>query len=113
MTPELMDLLGELRDELRRELGDNLMRVTLYGSQARGDALPDSDVDVLVVLRRAGDLDRETAHRIAYRLMWRRDFRQVLALNIIDAGHYALLQDKHSSYLSSVESEGKLLWPVA
>ena len=31
--------------------GDRLARVILYGSYARGDARPDSDVDVLVVLR--------------------------------------------------------------
>ena len=112
MTPELTLLLIQLRDELRRALGDNLIRVTLYGSQARGDATPDSDVDVLIVLHRADDSDRETVHRLAYRLMWERDFQHVLALNIIDAGHYALLRDKRSSYLNNVEREGKLLWPA-
>ena len=31
--------------------GERLERVVLYGSHARGDARPDSDVDLLVVLR--------------------------------------------------------------
>jgi predicted nucleotidyltransferase len=36
-------------------LGDRLEGLYLYGSQARGDARPDSDIDVLVVVR--GDFD--------------------------------------------------------
>jgi predicted nucleotidyltransferase len=112
MTPELVNLLAQLRDELHSALGDNLERVTLYGSQARGDAWPDSDVDVLIVLRQTDKSAQETTHRIAYRLMWERDFRYVLALNIIDLGHYRLLKDKQSSYLRNVEREGQALWPA-
>jgi predicted nucleotidyltransferase len=112
MTPELASLLAQLRNELRSALGDNLERVTLYGSQARGDALPDSDVDVLIVLRQADNVAQETVHRIAYRLMWEHDFRHVLALNIIDHGHYRLLKEERSSYLINVEREGQLLWPA-
>jgi uncharacterized protein len=33
--------------------GDRLLRLVLFGSQARGDAEPDSDIDVLAVLRGA------------------------------------------------------------
>ena len=44
-----------LRTQLALLLGDRLEAVYLYGSQARGDARPDSDIDVLVVLR--GDFD--------------------------------------------------------
>ncbi len=50
MEKELTDLLQQFRDELERDLGSNLERLVLYGSRARGDEMPDSDADVLVVL---------------------------------------------------------------
>lgn len=43
--------LTEARSRLQVLYGDRLVHVILYGSHARGDARPDSDVDVLVVLR--------------------------------------------------------------
>lgn len=39
-------------DDLRRLYGDRLQRVLLFGSWARGDAHPESDIDLLVVLDR-------------------------------------------------------------
>ena len=48
---EINGLLQLLRAELFRVLGEQIETIYLYGSQARGDARPDSDVDVLVVLR--------------------------------------------------------------
>lgn len=47
---ELRTILGDLRRRLERLYGDRLVQVLLFGSQARGDAGPDSDIDVLVVL---------------------------------------------------------------
>jgi len=43
--------LSELRQRLETVYGDRLVRLVLYGSQARGDARPWSDIDVLVVLK--------------------------------------------------------------
>jgi len=45
--------LREFAARIRAALGSNLQELRLFGSKARGDARPDSDLDVLVVV--AGD----------------------------------------------------------
>ena len=45
--PLLRDTVGRLE----RGFGDRLLAVALFGSRARGDARPDSDVDPLAVVR--------------------------------------------------------------
>jgi predicted nucleotidyltransferase len=51
MNERLRPILSELKQRLAEHYGDRLESVVLYGSQARGDAAEDSDIDVLVVLR--------------------------------------------------------------
>ena len=43
--PQLDEILGKLRSYLEQNYGDRLERIVLYGSQARGDATLDSDID--------------------------------------------------------------------
>ena len=50
LSDELSVILPEVRRELARLLGDKLTGVYLFGSCARGEQRPDSDVDVLLVL---------------------------------------------------------------
>ena len=51
MNPRIRTILADLRSRLEGLYGDRLVKLILYGSQARGDAEPDSDIDVLVVLK--------------------------------------------------------------
>jgi len=52
---DLSKILTTLRRELSRLLGNQLEALYLYGSQARGEAQSDSDIDVLVVIN--GEFD--------------------------------------------------------
>jgi predicted nucleotidyltransferase len=65
---ELQSILRRLRRELAQVLGDQFVSVVLYGSQARRQAHPGSDIDVLVVVRDDndyGDLIRRTSEIVA------------------------------------------------
>ncbi len=44
-------MLTRIRDSLRAVHGERLRGVILFGSEARGEAGPDSDIDLLVLLR--------------------------------------------------------------
>jgi predicted nucleotidyltransferase len=51
MTPKIQTILTELCRRFETLYGERLVRMVLFGSQARGDAEPGSDIDVLVVLK--------------------------------------------------------------
>lgn len=51
INDKLKNILMQLRSHFEQLYGDRLTQMVLYGSQARGDARPDSDIDILVVLK--------------------------------------------------------------
>ena len=64
-TPSnLKQILNEYRQRLSEILGGDLDSVLLYGSQARGEAIAGSDVDVLCIMKKSfdyGDLISRTS----------------------------------------------------
>jgi len=110
---QLSRLLSTLTEELHRQLGSDLWLLLLYGSRARGEAQPDSDVDLFVVLRRASEAAQEKVRQVAYEVMWEADFAYVFSLYLTDVQHYETLEQRGSSFLRNVQREGKVLWEAA
>lgn len=93
--PDLSELLGpfdpdevarEVADDLRQLYGNRLKRVLLFGSWARGDAQPESDIDLLVVLDRVDSVWDELRRMDG--LLWRHSFENdtvVTALPVAEA----------------------------
>jgi predicted nucleotidyltransferase len=59
MTKNVRTVLALLRPRLEALYGDRLVGLVLFGSQARDDAAPCSDIDVMVVIRDAIDAGAE------------------------------------------------------
>lgn len=63
---EVVVIIREFGARLRATFGDRLRRTVLFGSYARGEETPESDIDLLVVLDRVSADDRRTVSRISY-----------------------------------------------
>lgn len=67
MSGLVEQIVRELRAKLDVEYGDRLVKTMVYGSEARGDAEPDSDIDVLIVLKEPVDVGIEIARLSQFR----------------------------------------------
>lgn len=59
---KIEELLAKLRRGLERLYGERLAGIYLFGSFARGEATPGSDVDILIVLDEVTDYGQEIEH---------------------------------------------------
>lgn len=103
---KVLRILREVKSRLVDVYGDGIRHVILFGSQARGDATPESDVDVAIVIR--DDLNPREVERSLDQFLW-----DVVVdegeLIVTIAMNESKFRDAHSSCIMNIKSEGIII----
>ncbi len=100
---DIAPILDELKLRLREFYGERLVKLVLFGSRARGDNEPDSDIDVLVVLDIPGKELNDLAYptEIVEEILDR--YNQLVSIVEVDIGRFGTLK---SPLMINVRREG-------
>ena len=105
------EIKEELINGLREILSDNLECIILYGSVARGDSTPDSDIDIALIVRTSLNDDVKDSFLHWNALM---DIRYEKVFSIVDIEKEIL--DKWGAvnpFYKKIQDEGVVLWKAA
>ena len=96
--------LATLKERLVGMLGNSLVKLALYGSRARGDYDPDSDIDVAVIVR---GLDKALKERI-FDAVADIEIDQLIALStlVLSEADYQDLLAHERRIAQDIEEEG-------
>ena len=99
-----MEIAAAVAEDLRVLYRSRLRRVLLFGSWARGDAHPESDIDLLVVLDRVESPWEEL--RGMDEVLWRHSYRNDAVISAVPVGEDEL-REGASPLLIRAQAEGR------
>ena len=104
LPPRLQAALGDFAAGLRSRLGERVEGVRLFGSWARGEARPDSDVDVWVLVDRFDPLTRRLPFDLAVEVFLRHGVD--LSPTVMEQAEWRLLRDRERRIARDIEAQG-------
>lgn len=88
-------------ETVKKNLGDSVEQILLFGSVARGEETRQSDIDVLLVV--SDKTVKEKIFDIAYDLMLQHDV--YLSPKVIGEKEYQRMKEKETSFLKRIQPE--------
>ena len=103
LSSEEKSALMQFKAELEQALGSQLIELKLFGSKARGDDQPDSDIDVLVIVATDDSHIRESVYNIATDILLQTDL--CISPKIISKDKFDQLRKENTSFIRNVSRD--------
>jgi len=104
LKPHDQQALQNLLASLQANYRDQLEKVILFGSKARGDDTPESDIDVLILLRHEDWRLRDTLRTLGARISLQYDV--LLSVRVIPPHQWAELSRYQFPFYRAIQQEG-------
>jgi predicted nucleotidyltransferase len=97
-------IIEEFKRRVEARFPGELIRLMIFGSKVRGEAIPESDVDLLAVIQsdnwRLGDEIRGVGYALEL------EHGVVLSIQVISQNHYERLRSNGTQFFHVLEQEG-------
>jgi len=100
-----------LIERLTQTFPDQILTTTLFGSKARGDASPESDIDILVIIQSEDWQVVRQIRQIGARVSLEQDV--LFNMHVVDQAQWAKMKHAQSTYWRNVQRDGIELLPKA
>jgi predicted nucleotidyltransferase len=110
LAPHEISALADFVQRLRLAWPDQIVHVWLFGSKARGDSGPESDMDVLIVAVNGGWGFEKSLTRIALEIDL--IYGVVLTDHVVDTARFQQMAARQEPLYHSVQREGIDLWSM-
>ena len=109
LTIDSRKIAEEFAEQLQRRFGPRIRSIILFGSQARGDAAPDSDMDIAVVLDQDDPDTRKAIRDLAAELGL--DYGLFVSTGIWSQKQWNYIQTLQTSLIRNIHRVGIALLP--
>ena len=99
-------LVLEFKKRLPADLKAHLKQLIVFGSRATGEALVDSDLDVVALVDEKTDELERLLENIAYQVMWDHDFNPIISLKVLAESRFYDALNKGYSFYRHIETKG-------
>lgn len=103
LTKKEKDIIEEFKKRIIEKFSHEILKVSVFGSKARGDATAESDIDIMVVVRsddwRLWDKIREVGYELEL------ENSLVLSIQVFSQEQIEYLQKIETAFMVNVERE--------
>lgn len=109
---EIGEIVRAVRDRLLgSDASNEIVKILLFGSCARGQDRPDSDIDLLIVLRQDRWSVRDRIYELVTDLIL--EYEREISLKVLSLAEFQRLMERGTPFMQEIKRDGQIVYEHA